>query len=170
MDTITAPTAAAIAPYLAHQGEARWYGDGLFEFLIPSDATGGRLSVFTATLVEGFSPPRHVHTREDEVFVVLEGEAAFEIDGRRLLAGPGTSVFMPRGVPHTFRIESLVARLLGVITPGAFEQLFRNLSVPASTRALPEPGTVALDIPAVMAEQERLGTRVVGPPLRAEDG
>jgi len=168
MDTITAPIPPAVAPFVAHLGEARWYGDGLFEFLIPEEATGGQISVFTATLTEGFGPPRHVHTREDEVFVVLEGEAAFWIDGRRLLAGPGTSVFMPRGIPHTFRIESAVARLLGVITPGAFEQLFRHLSVPAEERALPEPGTTSLDIPTVMAEQERLGTRVVGPPLTAE--
>ena len=168
MTTIT-HTARAAHPHLTHQGEARWYGDSLFEFLIPSEATGGELSVFQATLVGSFSPPRHVHTREDEVFLVLDGEVTFDLDGRRLLAGPGTSVFVPRGVPHTFRIDSPAARLLGVITPGAFEQLFRNLSVPAGERALPQPGTVPLDIPAVMAEQARLGTEVVGPPLRPDE-
>jgi quercetin dioxygenase-like cupin family protein len=168
MNTITTHTTPAVEPYLAHQGEARWYGDGLFEFLVPSEATGGKLSVFIATLPEGFSPPRHVHTREDEIFLVLEGDVTFDLDGRRLLAGPGTSVFMPRGIPHTFRIDSPVARLLGVIAPGAFEQLFRNLSIPAAERALPSPGTVPLDIPAVMAEQSRLGTEVVGPPLAGE--
>jgi mannose-6-phosphate isomerase-like protein (cupin superfamily) len=169
MTTITAHTAPPVEPYLAHQGEARWYGDSLFEFLVPSEATGGKLSVFLATLVGSFSPPRHVHTREDEVFHVLDGDVTFELDGRRLLAGPGTSVFVPRGVPHTFRIDSPVARLLGVIAPGAFEQLFRNLSVPAGERALPQPGTVPLDIPAVMTEQARLGTEVVGPPLGSDD-
>jgi hypothetical protein len=72
---------------------------------------------------------------------------------------------MPRGVPHTFRVNSSVARMLGVMTPGAFEQLFRNLSVPAGARMMPTPGTVPFDIPAVMAEQTRLGTQVVGPPM-----
>jgi mannose-6-phosphate isomerase-like protein (cupin superfamily) len=67
---------------------------------------------------EGFSPPGHIHTREDELFLVLDGEVAFDVDGRLLLAGPGTSVYMPRGMPHTFRIESPVARMLGVIAPG----------------------------------------------------
>jgi hypothetical protein len=52
-----------------------------------------------------------------------------------------------------------------VIAPGRFEALFRNLSVPAGERALPGRGTVPLDVPAVMAEQTRLGTQVVGPPL-----
>jgi quercetin dioxygenase-like cupin family protein len=165
MKTITAHPVTAVRPYLAHQGEARWYGDSLFEFLIPTEATGGTLSVFRATLVEGFSPPRHVHTREDEVFLVLDGDVLFDLDGERMLAGPGTSVFMPRGIPHTFRVESPVARLLGVITPGEFEQLFRNLSVPALERRLPESGSAPLDVPAVIAEQTRLGTEVVGPPL-----
>lgn len=163
-NTIT-PTTASAAPHLAHEGEARWYGDSLFEFMVPTDATGGRLSVFRATMREGFSPPRHVHTREDEVFVVLDGEACFDLDGRRLLAGPGTSVYMPRGVPHTFRVQSPVARMLGIISPGAFEALFRNLSVPAGERALPPVGHVQLDVAAVMAEQVRLGTEVVGPPM-----
>ena len=96
METIT-HTATAVTPYLAHQGEARWYGDSLFEFLVPSDATGGKLAVFLATIVEGFSPPRHIHTREDEVFHVLDGDVSFDLDGDVLHAGPGTSVFVPRG-------------------------------------------------------------------------
>jgi quercetin dioxygenase-like cupin family protein len=165
MTTITAATAD---PYLTHQGDAWWYGDSLFEFLIPSDATGGKIAVFRSTMPEGFSPPRHVHTREDEVFVVEDGDLCFDIDGRRLLAGRGTSVFMPRGVPHTFRVQSATARVLGIMTPGDFESLFRELGVPAGRRTLPEPGTVPFDVPRVMAEQRRRGTEVVGPPMTAD--
>jgi mannose-6-phosphate isomerase-like protein (cupin superfamily) len=169
MQTTITHTTSGVEPYLAHQGDARWYGDSLWEFLVPSDVTDGKLSVFRATMPEGFSPPRHIHTREDEVFLVIDGDVCFEIDGDRLLAGPGTTVYMPRRVPHTFRIQSPVGRMLGVMVPGAFEQLFRNLSVPAAERALPAPGTVPLDVSAVMAEQIRLGTEVVGPPMRAEE-
>ncbi|MGH2881699.1 MAG: quercetin 2,3-dioxygenase [Solirubrobacteraceae bacterium] len=156
-------------PYFAHQSEARWYGNSLWEFLVPSDVTGGKLSVFQSTMPEGFSPPRHIHTREDEVFLVLDGEVWFDIDGDRALGGPGTAVYMPRGVAHTFRVHSPVARLVGVMSPGAFEQLFRNLSVPADKRTLPAPGQVPFDVAAVMAEQTRLGTVVVGPPMTGDD-
>ena len=166
---VTQSSSTGEKPHLVEEGEARWYGDSLWEFLIPSDATGGKLSVFQATVPEGFSPPRHIHTREDEVFLVLEGEVCFDLDGERRLAGPGTSVYMPRGAAHTFRVKSPVARMLGMMTPGAFEQLFRNLSVPAGARTMPAPGTVPFDIPAVMAEQTRLGTQVVGPPMPAID-
>jgi quercetin dioxygenase-like cupin family protein len=152
-------------PYFAQQSEARWYGNSLWEFLVPEHATGGRIAVFQATVPEGFSPPRHIHTREDEVFLILDGEVEFDLDGDHRRAGPGAAVYMPRGVPHTFRVTSPVARMLGVMTPGAFEQLFRNLSVPAGARTMPAPGTVPFDVPAVMAEQTRLGTQVVGPPM-----
>lgn len=167
--TTTKTILATEAPYVSAQCEARWYGNSLWEFLVPAEQTGGNLSVFQATMPEGFSPPRHIHTREDEVFVVLEGEAWFDVDGERHLAGPGASVYMPRGVPHTFRVKSPVARMLGVMTPGAFEELFRGLSVPADERTLPEPGAVPFDVPKVMAEQVRLGTQVVGPPMAAEE-
>jgi quercetin dioxygenase-like cupin family protein len=163
------PVQATETPYLSLQSEARWYGNSLWEFFVPAEATDGKLSVFQATMPEGFSPPRHIHTREDEVFLVLEGETWFDIDGERQLAGPGTSVYMPRGVPHTFRVKSPVALMLGIMSPGAFEQLFRNLGVPAEERTLPEPGSVPFDIPAVMAEQIRLGTQVVGPPMASEE-
>jgi hypothetical protein len=103
------------------------------------------------------------------VFLVLDGDVCFDLDGDRRAAGPGTTVYMPRGVPHTFRIQSPVARMLGVMVPGAFEQLFRRLSVPAGERALPEPGTVPFDVSAVMAEQIRLGTEVVGPPMGVQE-
>jgi quercetin dioxygenase-like cupin family protein len=160
-------TLTSLTPHITHDGEPHWYGGSLFEFLVPAYATGGALSVFRATMPAGFSPPRHVHTREDEVFLVLEGEVVFDVDGRRERGGPGTTVFMPRGVPHTFRVQSETAVMLGVMTPGAFEQLFRGLGVPAAARTLPPAGLVPFDVPAVMEEQERLGTRVVGPPMGA---
>ena len=160
---------AADEPYYTDQAEARWYGNSLWEMLVPNEVTGGKLSVFQATMPEGFSPPRHIHTREDEVFLVVDGQVTFDIDGELRTAGPGAALYMPRGVPHTFRIQSQTARLLGVMAPGAFEELFRNLSVPAGERTLPVPGSVPFDVTAVMAEQERLGTRVIGPPMSAAD-
>jgi quercetin dioxygenase-like cupin family protein len=166
MSIIEQPSTAG---YLAHQGEPRWFGTNLFEFLIPSDRTGGRMSVFRFTAPGGFGPPRHVHTREDEVFHVLDGDVRFELDGRRQLAGPGTTVWMPRGVPHGFRVESPVATMLGVIAPGAYEHLFRDLGVPARERALPSADTPALDVAALVAEMAARGTGVVGPPIGAED-
>src|SRR3954453_19003003 len=108
MQTTITPQVPTAAPYVAHQGEAVWYGDSLFEFLVPSETTGGAMSVLRATLSVGFGPRRHIHSREDEFFLVVEGDVLFDLDGDRRVAGPGTSVCMPRGVPHTFRVQSPV--------------------------------------------------------------
>jgi quercetin dioxygenase-like cupin family protein len=162
--TINTPTA-----HLSHLSEPFWYGNSLFEFLVPAEASGGTMSVFRTTFAAGFSPPRHVHTREDEVFMVEAGAVTFWIDGREVAAGPETTVYMPRGVPHTFRVDSDGAVILGVMTPGHFESLFRELGVPAKQRALPPPGAVPFDVARVMAAQEDRGTHVVGPPLAPPD-
>ncbi|MDX6585024.1 MAG: hypothetical protein QOI10_4208 [Solirubrobacterales bacterium] len=162
-------TIDARTPYLSHLPEPVWYGNSLFEFLVPAESSGGTISVFRSTFAAGFSPPRHVHTREDEVFMVEAGAVTFWIDERELAAGPGTTVYMPRGVPHTFRVDSDGAVILGVMTPGHFESLFRQLGVPAPERTLPPAGAVPFDVARVMAAQEERGTRVVGPPLAPAD-
>lgn len=48
----------------------------------------------------GAGPPLHVHYLEDEEGTVSSGTLTVELDGRRLEAGPGESVRIPRGVPH----------------------------------------------------------------------
>jgi quercetin dioxygenase-like cupin family protein len=168
MTTTTPTTGSATppSPHVSHEGETWWFGDSLFEFLIPHEATNGQLAVFRATMPEGFSPPRHIHTREDEVFMIEQGELCFDLDGELVKGGAGTTVYVPRGVPHTFRVAAGLARVVGIMTPGDFTGLFRTLGVPAEHRALPEPGRVPLTVPDVMAEQLRRGTKVVGPPMK----
>src|SRR4051794_41893177 len=90
--TVDAPT-----PRLSHLPEPVWYGNSLFEFLVPAETSGGAISIFRTTFAAGFSPPRHVHSREDEVFMVEAGGGTFWVDGRGLAAGPGTTPSMPRG-------------------------------------------------------------------------
>ena len=46
-------------------------------------------------------------------------------------------MFLPRGIPHTFRIKSPVARMLNYITPGGFENFFSTIGTPATSFELP---------------------------------
>ncbi len=48
----------------------------------------------------------HTHVAEDKVYVVLEGEALFEIDGERELLAEGSAVIARAGVPHGVRNDS----------------------------------------------------------------
>lgn len=45
-------------------------------------------------------PPLHIHHLEDEEGTVTAGTLSAVLDGRRIQAGPGQSVTLPRGVPH----------------------------------------------------------------------
>jgi quercetin dioxygenase-like cupin family protein len=75
-------------------------------------------------MVRGEEPPLHVHKNEDEWFYLFEGEMTFHVGGETYHGGPGAFVCFPRGIPHTFTVETPVARFLLINTPGGFEQMF----------------------------------------------
>lgn len=58
----------------------------------------------------------HVHHADDEAWHVLEGELMFRYLDRTERAGPGTTVFVPAGVAHTYSAGP-DARYLIVLTP-----------------------------------------------------
>lgn len=45
-------------------------------------------------------PPKHIHTKFDEQFEVLNGELTLWIDGEIKKIRPGEKVLVPRGTPH----------------------------------------------------------------------
>ncbi len=112
-------------------------------FMIDSETTGGAVS-----LVEHPLPPRalgapvHTHRNEDEYSYVLEGRIGVQLGDQVLEAGPGELVFKPRGVPHAFwNAGDEPARLLELISPGGFENYFREL---APLLAATEPDEAAI--------------------------
>jgi quercetin dioxygenase-like cupin family protein len=128
--------------------------------------TDGRFTVVEQVAPVGFSPPRHVHEVEDTLMVVLEGRLTVVVGDQRRTVSRGESVFLPRGVPHTFRVDEAV-RLLEIGTPGGFEEFYADNAEPAAALELP---------PAAVPDIERLGrtaaqhrTPLLGPPLGAED-
>jgi len=73
--------------------------------------------------------PAHVHTREDELFLSLEGDHVVEIGAEEHRIGPGESVFAPRGLPHSQRrVVPGEGRLLIVTAPGGLDGFFRELA------------------------------------------
>jgi len=44
----------------------------------------------------------HVHHADDEAWHVLKGELTFRYAGRSETVGPGTTVFVPAGIAHTY--------------------------------------------------------------------
>src|SRR5919107_970200 len=129
MDEHTAPaveragdTTAATAPAVVlgpGEGTPVWFLGNLMVVKATARSTNGAYGLLESLVAAGASPPLHVHHREDESFWVLEGEATFICGDQRFRASPGSFVFLPRGVPHTFVVESSTpARWLTLLTPG----------------------------------------------------
>jgi hypothetical protein len=79
-------------------------------------------------------------------------------------AGPGSLIFGPKGVPHTFRVEgSTPARLLVLMVPGGGEGFFVEAGRPAEGDGLPQPQPP--DLARLQAMMEKYHQEAVGPPL-----
>jgi quercetin dioxygenase-like cupin family protein len=144
--------------------DAFWWQGGLMEINARAEDTGRALGVVAATFYhQGYGAPLHVHSREDEAWYVLEGQIRFRTGDDELVAGPGTWVWQPRGVPHAFKVESEGARALFMFTPGGLEGMFEEGGVPAGESA--EPPQREYDVEAAVALAKRYGFEVVGPQL-----
>ena len=147
------------------EGTAIWHIDTLMTFKALSEDTGGRLAVWEQLLPHHSSPPLHVHTGDDEAWFVLDGELTFQVGDRTWSATEGSFVWAPRGVPHTFRVDSTTARLLALAVPGRFDRFVRSTGRPAEAPVLPPPPDGPPDMAALVGAAREHGMEVLGPPL-----
>jgi mannose-6-phosphate isomerase-like protein (cupin superfamily) len=98
-------------------------------FIMAGGPSERRFSLVEHPIVpRGLAAPVHLHTREDEFSFVLEGRWGFMLGSSVVHAEPGDLVFKPRDVWHTFwNATDRPARLLEIISPAGFEQLFVEL-------------------------------------------
>lgn len=95
---------------------------------IRSADTGGVCYAFEVITPTGLGIPPHVHTHEDEVLYVIEGEYAIVLGGELFRAGAGSVLNFTRGTAHGFQGVAPLSRALHVVTPGAsFEQFLHEL-------------------------------------------
>ena len=91
----------------------------------PGAETAGRYTVVEQVTPVGWGPPRHVHSREDEIFYVLEGTYEVHCGDVRRVVSPGASAVLPHGFRNA---GSVPARLISVITPSGLEDYFIAIS------------------------------------------
>ncbi|GJG89440.1 hypothetical protein tb265_46210 [Gemmatimonadetes bacterium T265] len=120
------------------------FGDHL-HVLLSTASTNGALAVALLTTPAGSGPPPHVHHREAEVFVVLDGEVEFwqhDGDGGTWTrVAPGGAAFLPRGVPHTYRNAGTgPSRQLVITAPGGFDEFFAGCAAVFAASEAVGPG------------------------------
>lgn len=143
--------------------QPRWFLDNLVRIRLDAGDGDGRIDMVELTGKRGDMPPLHVHHREDEVFVVLEGELSLHLPGRSRTLSAGQAAFAPMGTPHAYRVESEWARWLGLSTPAGFSTFVAAGSDPAEREEMPpagrDPGIARVEEAATAA-----GIEILGPP------
>jgi quercetin dioxygenase-like cupin family protein len=148
--------------YLAQpdqQQQLEWLDGGTLALLLDGKATDGQLMMGRFDVSEGEAPPFHMHTREDEVFMLIKGTALVWHDEQEYELAEGGVVFLPKGSPHGYRITSRKADLLMINTPAGIEGMFRATGRDKSTPR--PPGFQITPDPSV---SEQYGNVIVGPP------
>jgi quercetin dioxygenase-like cupin family protein len=161
------PPAATTAGFVTgpDQGEALWFRGALVLLKATAQQTQGRYAVTEWRAPKGLAAPLHVHANDDELFLVLDGEVRFQLGEEVVQGTAGSVAYGPRGVAHSFHVDSERAHLLLVFGPGGTEGLFREGGNPARAPALPPADEEYLDAAALAAIGERYGQTIVGPPL-----
>ena len=112
---------------LPERDERLTFGGAEIRVKVAGETTGGAYSVLEE--IDPLDTPLHVHEREDELFIVTEGEHVYTVGDQEVEAGPGDAVFAPRGVPHAQRrVVPRTGRELVVISPAGLEDFFRGLA------------------------------------------
>lgn len=82
-----------------------------------------------STVGPGDEPPLHVHEEMDEAFYVLEGEFTVQCGSDTFVATPGCLVYLPHGLPHSYRAGPQGGRQLILGCPARLEDFFRDMAV-----------------------------------------
>jgi quercetin dioxygenase-like cupin family protein len=145
---------------------AYWFLNALHLLLAQNESGDGVYSLIHLTAPPHFETPYHLHHAEDEAFYVLEGELTVICDGEQIVAGPGSYVFLPRGVPHGFRTSSdKDSRVLIHAIPGGkvgFVGMMIEMAKPIHDRhKLPEPTPPDLTKLNTLCKKNNI--RILGP-------
>jgi quercetin dioxygenase-like cupin family protein len=142
--------------------------DMLCRVILGGEATGGAFSIVEERAALGCMTPRHVHSRESETFIVLDGALEGWFEGTTQLVEAGSLIHLPAGREHAFRIASASAHFYTLITPAGFESFFPasgHVLAQSFAGDLPVPGPVPPEgVAALQQVLAPLGCTIVGPP------
>ncbi|WP_213806803.1 cupin domain-containing protein [Granulicella sp. dw_53] len=125
-----------------------------FLIRIPASATNGAYSVTEIVSHPGHSTPIHVHSKEDEYLLVLEGTVRLILGDQTLDVTAGNTMTLPRGIQHAFgNATDTPVRLAMTAMPGGCEEALKMIATIPMDQ---------LDLPALAA---RFAVTTVAPPF-----
>ena len=152
---------AQLIPMLTNRNKENsfWYIGHLMSLLVTSKETSGRYALLRATERRGLEPPPHTHTKEDETFLILEGEVIYTVGNHSFHAKEGDVMFLPKNIQHSFKIQTEKLETLIFLNPGGLENYFVEMSKPAEELQLPPLPQGPPDIKKLVATASKYGVK-----------
>ncbi|GBE68094.1 hypothetical protein MFM001_45560 [Mycobacterium sp. MFM001] len=124
-------------------------------FKLSSFDNGGEVAIVEHPFEVGAITAPHRHSREDEHSIVIAGKIGFRSDDTEVVLEPGGYITKPRGEMHAmWNAGNEPGRIIEVITPGGFENYFRELS---ELMASHPAGSKLHELPEFLSLAERYG-------------
>ena len=126
-----APAAGLAELAVVQPGGGQRLSIGTDVFLtVRAEWTAGAYCLLDQVVAPRFVTPPHVHERESQVSLVLDGVLGFWVDGEEFEAGPGACVYRPAGKPHAlWNPGAEPVRMIEVTTPATdFQRYLLALS------------------------------------------
>ncbi len=109
---------------MADEGESFQFFNMTFTQKISGDNTNAGWVMHEINSSTGTGAPLHSHPWS-ETFYILDGEMEVQVGNKKALATPGTLMFAPENVAHSFRVCSPTIRMLEII-PASAEGFYRE--------------------------------------------
>ena len=139
----SAVTSTGATPFILHADEGERidaFGNECI-FKLTGANTAGTMTLVQGVVPPGGGPPPHVHRRDDEVFIIMEGRYRFLIGETWTEVGPGAVVFLPRNSVHTFRnVGETNSRHRAFLTPSGFETFYAKCAEVFAAPGPPDMG------------------------------
>jgi quercetin dioxygenase-like cupin family protein len=162
-------TAGGVVHRPKGDGEALWALGSLMEVKLAPDDGDGTLGVMEVSQPPGVASPLHAHHHEAEALFLLAGTITYEGGGELYELSAGDFLYLPRSVPHRFRVTGdSPARFLALMAPAGLTNLYAEVGHPALERQIPDKPTdeqIAAEIARWNEVGPHYGLELLGPPL-----
>ena len=156
-------------------GQAYWLLDSESILKLTAKETGGEFDLCETTAPPDSGPPPHRHSRDDEMFFILEGQFGLVFGDQSLTAKAGEAAYLPKNIVHTYKnIGSKPGRFLVWAMPSGFAEFVKAMESPVTNPHNPPPVNEAT-IGKLLGNIGRFGIEMLmehrpkrqGPPLPA---
>jgi quercetin dioxygenase-like cupin family protein len=108
-----------------------WMGDDRITFQATSADTNGAYAFWADEPPGNVGPPKHVHSREEEGFYVIDGQVQFRAGHIDSVLSKDCFIALPKGIPHSWiNTSSGQARLITFTVGAGNEGFFLTLGAP----------------------------------------